>query len=101
MIIHIVCLLSYIQGESKNASWGDVWFLNGSDIDQNKNSSFRPYGQKIPILHEKLEFWMVRDNFLLKKRGWGPMCQIDGNFLLWSKPEQKVKALRLKNHTSP
>ena len=47
-----------MQGEDKNACYGDVWVFNpkngtiGSDIDQNKNCHLLFIGQKIPILHE-------------------------------------------------
>ena len=63
--------------------------------------SFWPIDQKIPILHEKLEFWMTRDNFPLKNRGFWEMGQKDGDFLFWSMPEPMVTFLGLKTHTSP
>ena len=48
-------------------------------------------GQKLPILHEQLEFWMTRDNFPLKKRGFWAMGQ-----LFWSTPEPMVTFFRVK-----
>ena len=58
---------------------------NGSGVDQNKKSpSFLPIGQKMPILHENLEFLMVREKFPLKKGNFWPMGQKDGYFLFWS-----------------
>ena len=61
----------------------------GSGVAQNKKS-FWPIGQKMPILHEKLEFWMTRANFPLKKRGFWPLGQKDDN-----------DARDNGNHTSP
>ena len=42
-------------------------------IKTKKKPSFWPIGQKMPIYIEKLEFWMTRANFPLKKRGFIPM----------------------------
>ena len=44
-----------------------------------KKKHFLPIGQKMLILHEKIELLMAKENFPLKKGNFEPIGQKDGN----------------------